>query len=166
MYHDFIFPAVLSASHRAAWQLEDVMPAGAQLDFSRPLLPETLARAHDVAGLGEAERLTLNHIRGHEYLSIFGLVEEFIVPFVLDHVRDSLDGDDQRIRALLQFASEEAKHIHPFKRFHGAFVAGFGMSCEVIGPPEAIAAEVLRHHSLSVALVILQIEWMTQRHYL
>jgi hypothetical protein len=35
----------------------------------------------------------------------------------------------------------------------------------VIGPPEAVAAEVLRHDPLSVALVILMIEWMTQNHY-
>jgi len=107
----------------------------------------------------------LNQIRGHEYLSIFGLVEEFILPFVLDHVREDLAGDD-RIRALLQFASEEAKHIQLFKRFEGVFVAGFGTECAVIGPSEAIAAEVLKHDPLSVALLILQIEWMTQRHYL
>jgi hypothetical protein len=36
----------------------------------------------------------------------------------------------------------------------------------VIGPAEGIAAEVLRHDPLAVALAILQIEWMTQSHYL
>jgi hypothetical protein len=36
----------------------------------------------------------------------------------------------------------------------------------VIGPAEAIAGEVLRHDPLAVALAILQIEWMTQWHYL
>src|SRR6185436_10693148 len=36
----------------------------------------------------------------------------------------------------------------------------------VIGPPEAVATEVLKHHPLAVALLILQIEWMTQKHYL
>jgi hypothetical protein len=166
MFHDFTYPAVLSASHRAAWQLDDVLPPGARLDFSRPFLPEAFARAAAVPGLSESELLTLNHIRGHEYLSIFGLVEEFILPFVLDHVRETLTGEDNRTRALLQFASEEAKHIALFKRFHGAFANGFGHSCDVIGPPEAIAAEVLRHQPLSVALVILHIEWMTQSHYL
>jgi hypothetical protein len=35
----------------------------------------------------------------------------------------------------------------------------------VIGPPEAIAKAVLAHHPLSVAFLILHIEWMTQRHY-
>ena len=37
--------------------------------------------------------------------------------------------------------------------------------CEVIGPPEAIAQAVLAKHPLAVALTILHIEWMTQRHY-
>lgn len=166
MYHDFNYPAVLAAGSRAAWQIEDVLPAGARLDFTRPFMPEALARTALVPGLSPAERIVLNQIRGHEYLSIFELVEEFILPFVLDQVRGDLDGDDDRVRALLQFASEEAKHIHLFKRFHAAFTAGFGSRCEVIGPPQAIAAEVLRHAPMSVALLILHIEWMTQRHYL
>jgi hypothetical protein len=108
----------------------------------------------------------LNQIRGNEYLYIFGLVEEFILPFVLDHARPHLHGNDYRVRALLQFASEEAKHIQLFKRFREEFEAGFGNPCEVIGPPQEIARAVLAHHPLAVAFTILHIEWMTQRHYL
>jgi len=36
----------------------------------------------------------------------------------------------------------------------------------VIGPPEAVAKKVLSHDPLSIALVILHIEWFTQKHYL
>lgn len=165
MYHDFSYPAVLSAGTRAAWQIDDVLPLDAKLDFTRPFMPETLAQVRALSDLSIEERIVLNQIRGHEYLSIFGLVEEFILPFVLDHLRDDLAADD-RIRALLQFASEEAKHIQLFRRFESVFVAGFDTRCDVIGPPEAIAAEVLKHDPLSIALLILQIEWMTQRHYL
>ena len=43
---------------------------------------------------------------------------------------------------------------------------GFPVECRVIGPSEAIGAEVLRHDPLAVGLVILMIEWMTQQHYL
>jgi hypothetical protein len=53
-----------------------------------------------------------------------------------------------------------------FKRFHEAFVRGFPVDCQVIGPSEAIGAEVLRHDPLAVGLIILMIEWMTQAHYL
>ncbi len=165
MYHNFNFADVLAASSRAAWQIEDVLPEGATLDFKRNFLPESLARTGSAPGLSEAERLTLNHIRGHEYLTIFGLVEEFILPFVLDHARPQLNGDDARVRALLNFAGEEAKHIHLFKLFHRRFTDGFGTPCSVVGPPEAVAAEVLRRDPLAVALLILHIEWMTQSHY-
>jgi hypothetical protein len=165
MYNDFSYPAVLSAGSRATWRIEDVLPEGATLDFGKPFMPEALARTAALPGLSAAERLTLNQIRGHEYLSIFRLVEEFILPFVLDDVRADLAGDD-RVRAMLQFAAEEAKHIQLFRRFQGTFAASFGTECSVIGPSEAIAAEVLRHPPLSVALLVLQIEWMTQSHYL
>ena len=165
MYHAFNFSDVLASSVKAAWQVEDVLPAGAELDFSRRFMPEALARTDEFDFLSDDEKRVLNQIRGHEYLSLFGLVEEFILPFVLDHARPQLNGDDHRVRALLNFASEEAKHIHLFKLFHQRFTKAFGTPCEAIGPGEAIAAEVLRHDPLSVALVILQVEWMTQSHY-
>jgi hypothetical protein len=166
MYHAFNFRDVLASSAKAAWQVEDVLPEDARLDFGRRFLPEALARTDCIAFLGEPERRVLNQIRGHEYLSLFGLVEEFILPFVLDHARSQLNGDDHRVRALLNFAGEEAKHIHLFRLFHRRFTDSFGTPCESIGPAEAIAAEVLRHDPLSVAIAILQIEWMTQAHYL
>jgi hypothetical protein len=165
MFQAFNFKDVLETSVRAAWQIDDVLPEGAQLDFSRDLLPQGLARTADAPGLSLEQKRVLNQIRGHEYLSIFGLVEEFILPFVLDHARPQLNGDDERVRALLNFATEEAKHIHLFKLFHKRFTDAFGTDCAVVGPPDAIAAEVLRHDPLAVALLILHIEWMTQRHY-
>ena len=166
MYHDFSFHDVLASSARACWRLEDVIPDEARLDFGCAFLPDSLARSASLPGLSETERRTLNQIRGHEYLTMFGLVEEFILPFVLDHARPQLAGDDWRTRALLQFASEEAKHIQLFRTFQARFRDGFATPCGVIGPPEAVAAEVLRHDPLSVALIILHIEWMSQRHYL
>lgn len=160
------YEKALSSAQKASWKLEDVLRPEDRLDFARPFLPESLARVESAMSLSPEERRTLNQIRGHAYLSIFGLVEEFILPFVLDHARPELANDDWRTRALLQFAGEEAKHIQLFKRFRGAFEIGFGQSCAVIGPPEAVAAHVLSHDALGVALVILHIEWMTQRHYL
>ena len=166
MFHDFTYGAILASSRKAAWQIEDVIGDADRLDFRCPFMPEALARTGRLPWLDSRERLVLNHIRAHEYLSMFGLVEEFILPFVLDHARPLLSGEAERVRALLQFAGEEAKHIALFKRFHTLFEADFGTPCAMIGPAEAIAAEVLRHDPLSVALVVLQIEWMTQSHYL
>ena len=159
------YEAVLAAAERIHWRVEDIIGGDRQLDFGRPFMPESLARVGGLTALSADERRTLNQIRGHGYLCIFGLVEEFILPFVLDHARPQLQADDHRVRALLQFASEEAKHIHLFHRFREEFTGGFGSRCDVIGPPQEIARAVLAHHPLAVALVILQIEWMTQRHY-
>lgn len=166
MYHDFNYQATLASSLRAQWQLDDVLREDQQLDFSRNFLPESLARTAQLSGLNAFEQKTLNQIAAHEYLCMFGVVEEFILPFLLDHARPHLLEDDWRVRALLNFASEEAKHIHLFKRFHAAFVRGFPVEVQMIGPSEAIGAEVLRHDPLAVGLVILMIEWMTQEHYL
>jgi hypothetical protein len=164
--HGFTYKGALRAARRNPWTIEDLTGPGQSLDFGRPFLPEALARVEGLPFLTPREKLVLNQIRAHGYLYTFGLVEEFILPFVLDHARPSLALDDDRTRALLQFAGEEAKHIQLFKRFREEFQRGFGTECEVIGPPEAVAAEVLSKPALSVALVILQIEWMTQRHYL
>ena len=166
MYHDFNYEATLASSLRAQWQLDDVLREDQDLDFSRNFLPESLARTDAVEGLNAFEQKTLNQIAAHEYLCMFGVVEEFILPFLLDHARPHLLEDDWRVRALLNFASEEAKHIHLFKRFHAAFVRGFPVEVQMIGPSKDIGAEILRHDPLAVGLVILMIEWMTQQHYL
>lgn len=165
MHHNFNFADVLDASARAAWEIEDVLPPGSALDYSRRFMPESLARTATIPFLDAEETKVLNQIRGHEYLALFGLVEEFILPFVLDHARPQLNDDDHRVRALLGFAGEEAKHIHLFRQFHTLFASSFGTPCAIIGPAEAIGRKVLAHDPLAVALVILMIEWMTQTHY-
>ena len=162
----YSYQATLAASQKVNWRVEDIIGGDKQLDFSKPFMPEALARVESLDFLTADEKLTLNQIRGNSYLCIFGVVEEFILPFLMDHARPQLSGDDYRVRALLQFAGEEAKHIHMFKTFREEFKAGFGIDCAVIGPPEAIAQAILAHDPLAVALVILQIEWMTQQHYL
>ena len=166
MQHQYTYAKALAASQRINWRLEDLVGDDKPLDFTRPFLPEPLARTQALGFLSPDEQRKANQIRGYGYLCLFGLVEEFVLPFVLDHARARLRQDDDRVRALLQFAGEEAKHIELFKRFQQDFERGFGTRCDVIGPADAIAREVLRHQPLAVAIAILHIEWMTQRHYL
>ena len=164
--HSYSYQATLAASQKVNWRIEDIIGGDKRLDFSKPFMPESLARVESLDFLSRDEKRTLNQIKGNTYLCIFGIVEEFILPFLMDHARPLLSGNDYRIRALLQFAGEEAKHIHLFKRFREEFDDGFGSSCAVIGPADAIGKAVLAHDPMAVALAILQIEWMTQRHYL
>ncbi|HEY7716900.1 MAG TPA: hypothetical protein VIE90_20460 [Candidatus Binatia bacterium] len=166
MDHHYTYQAALAASERIAWKVEDLIGGDKQLDFTKPFLPESLGQVKQLSFLTPEEQLTLNQIRGHEYLAMFGLVEEFILPYVVDHARPQLSGDDHRVRALLQFAGEEAKHIHLFKRFRQEFEKGFGSKCDFIGPAEDVKRFVLSHSPLGVAIAILHIEWITLRHYI
>jgi hypothetical protein len=168
MAHAYSYEATLAVAERINWRVEDVIGQGKRLDFSRPFLPESLARVGPLTFLTADEKRILNQIRGHGYLYTFGLVEEFILPFVTDQARTGMmteQYNDYEVRALLEFAGEEAKHIHLFKRFKEEFDDGFGSHCEVIGPPHELARAVLAHDPLGIAFAILQIEWMTQRHY-
>jgi len=165
MNHGYSYQSTLTASEAVHWRIEDIIGGERRLDFAKPFMPESLARVEPLTFLTRDEKRILNQIRGNAYLCIFGLVEEFILPFVLDHARLQLQGDDYRVRALLQFASEEAKHIQLFKRFRQEFEDGFGTDCSVIGPPEAISSAIRAHDTLAVALTTLHIEWMVQRHY-
>ena len=166
MLNHYSYQAALAASESIHWRIEDIIGGEKRLDFTRPFMPESLAQTEPLTFLSKEEKRILNQVRGNAYLCIFGLVEEFILPFVLDHARQQLRGDDYRVRALLEFATEEAKHIQLFKRFRMEFEDGFGTLCHVIGPPEAIAAAILAHDPLGVAITTLHIEWMVQRHYM
>jgi len=166
MKNNYSYQGALEASERIAWRVEDIIGRDKRLDFSKPFMPESLAQVRKLSFLSPEEQRTLNQIRGHEYLAMFGLVEEFILPYVVDHARLQLSGDDYRVRALLQFAGEEAKHIHLFKSFRREFEAGFGSKCEFIGPAEDVRKFVLSHGPLGVGIAILHIEWMTLRHYI
>jgi hypothetical protein len=163
--NNYSYQGALEASERIGWRVEDIIGGEKRLDFSKPFMPESLAHVNKLSFLSPEEKRTLNQIRGHEYLAMFGLVEEFILPYVVDHARSQLSGDDYRVRALLQFAGEEAKHIHLFKTFRREFDEGFGSRCEFIGPAEDVRNFVLSHSPLGVGLAILHIEWMTLRHY-
>jgi hypothetical protein len=166
MQHNYSYQSALTASDRIGWRVEDLIGGEKKLDFTKPFMPESLAQVKQLSFLTAQEQLTLNQIRGHEYLCMFGLVEEFILPYVVDHARPQLSGDDYRVRALLQFAGEEAKHIHLFKRFREEFEEGFGSKCDFIGPAQEVSRYVLSHSPLGVGIAILHIEWITLRHYI
>jgi len=166
MQNNYTYQGALEASERIGWRVEDIIGGDKQLNFTKPFMPESLAQVRKLSFLTASEQRKLNQIRGHEYLSMFGLVEEFILPYVVDHARSQLSGDNYRVRALLQFAGEEAKHIHLFKRFREEFETGFGSKCDFIGPAEDVKRFVLSHSPLGVAIAILHIEWMTLRHYI
>lgn len=164
--HTYDYSTTLLDSQKVNWRVDDLIGGDKKLDFSKPFLPESLARVGELGFLSEREQIILNQIRGATYLHIFQLVEAFILPFAVDRAKDGVHGGKDRVRALLTFAEEEAKHQVLFRRFGEEFKSGFPVSLELIGPAEDIAAAVLKHSTLSVSILILALEWLTQRHYL
>lgn len=160
------YQATLNTAMRVNWHIDDLIGSDLHLDFTKSFLPESLAGVKRISCLNEQEQRTLNQIRGNSYLHLFGLVEEFIVPAILDHVKSIGLKAPDATQAFLHFAEEESKHIQLFRQFAEAFEVGFGSWCDCIGPVQDIVDAVLAHSHLGVGLMILHIEWMTQRHYL
>ncbi|HEY9817534.1 MAG TPA: hypothetical protein V6D20_17275, partial [Candidatus Obscuribacterales bacterium] len=160
------YQAIWQDSQKINWQVSDLISPNLTFDFKRPFLPESIAQVADMPGLNRLEKLTLNHLRGYSYLHLFVLVEQFIIPMVLDQVKALGYDDIFATQSLLGFAEDESKHIHLFQSFAQAFEQGFGTPCEFIGPTPAIVAQILSHHPLAVLLLTLQFEWTTQSHYL
>lgn len=164
--HSINYGLVYRTALQVNWQIEDIVGGQRTLDFRTRFLPDAWVDAEALTFLSEAERLALNQIRAHSYLSIFGFAEEYFLPFVIDRVRARIPvGTQEEVRALLHFAEEESKHIELFQRFSDDFRRGFGTPCEVIGPARPVAEQILSLSPLGVALSVLALEWMTQLHY-
>jgi hypothetical protein len=157
-------------THRQAlqvnWQVEDIIGGEKTLDFRKSFLPEVWVDADALDFLSEKDKLAVNHIRSHSYLYLFGFVEEYIVPFVVNYVQGRIHkAAPEELQALLHFAEEEVKHIELFYRFGQEFRSGFGSTCDVLGSPETVAAAILSKSPLGAGISILHIELMTLAHY-
>jgi hypothetical protein len=164
--HGYDYGTTYQQSVQVNWRVEDIIGGEKSLDFRKPFMPEVWVDAEALDFLSEKEQLVVNHIRSHSYLYLFGFVEEYIVPFVVDYVQSRVHkAATEELRALLHFAEEEVKHIELFNRFCQEFRRGFGSPCEVLGSPEKVAAAILSKSPLGAGLSILHIEWMTLLHY-
>ena len=164
--HNYDYRSTYQQSLQVNWQVDDIIGGEKTLDFQKSFLPETWVDANALDFLSEKEQLAVNHIRSHSYLYLFGFVEEYIVPFVVEHVQGRIHhAAPEELRALLHFAEEEVKHIELFNRFGQEFRSGFGSTCDVLGSPEKVAAAILSKSPLGAGLSILHIEWMTLLHY-
>ena len=157
------YESLSETSQRVRWKIEDVIGAPHRtLDFSKPFMPESLAQVNGLSFLNLEEKLKLNQLRGFEYLCMFALAEESIVP----HLQEQDDlSQPERHRALVGFAGEELKHIRVFERFREEFEEGFGSKCDFVGPAYDVTRFVMSHRPLGVALMAHQFEWATLTHY-
>jgi hypothetical protein len=152
-------------SEKVAWRIDDVLPAGSRLDFTRAFLPEVMVRSKVLVFLSEMERLKLNHIFANAYLNLFAFVEEYIAADIVRHANAEQFGDDHALRALLRFADEEVKHRMLFQTFGRMFVENFGSPCGVLANAQEVAGVILDKKPMAVMLVTYHLELITQKHY-
>lgn len=163
--HNYSFPDVVQSSERSPWGVDDVMPPGTRLDFSQAFLPDILAAKVDPEICSGQERILLNQIGAHSYLHLFSFVEEYIIGWGAASAADELGRDKSAMRALLRLTDDELKHQELFARYMVAFDDGFGHPCELVDEAEATSKWILSKHPLAVLLLTLQLEVVTQAHY-
>lgn len=161
----FDYASCVRGSEKVSWRLDEAMPPGTVLDFSKPFLPEQLALTQQIECLGADERRTLNQIAANAYLNLFAFVEEYILATMAKHATAELFGDHDAIRALARFVDEEVKHQQLFARYREAFARDAGYPCKVLESAAEVAHIIMSKSAIGVMLVTLHIELMTQQHY-
>ena len=162
--HTYTYGACLRTSLAKAWTVDDCF-RGRHFDFAKRFLPDTIAGVDTIGCLALDEKRLLNQIRGNSYCHLFGFVEEYIVPQVMDQARADVYGDETRLWSLLRFAEEEVKHQELMRRAVEQFEQGFGTHCGLVEGREAVAGAVLSASPLAGLLLTTMIEWFTQLHY-
>lgn len=154
-------------SEKIAWRLDDVLVEEQALDFSRPFLPESLAQGERIDFLSADEKLALNHIASNAYLNIFAFAEEYVLSLVVAQANTARDMNTEadRLRALMRFVDEEAKHQQLFRRYGRMFARDFRAECGVLDNASEVAEYIVSKHPIAVLLLTLQIELTTQHHY-
>ena len=160
------YESCVKASEKVSWRLDDVMPIGTRLDFSRKFLPDRLAPTDALSKLfDDDQRRALNHIAANAYLNLFAFVEEYILATMLKHAQAEVFGKPEALRALSRFVDEELKHQMLFERYRDAFDRDFGSRCEVLENAVEVAGVIMSHSPIAILLVTLHLELMTQQHF-
>ena len=111
----YSYARCLENAYKVNWRIEDVL-GGREFDPATTWLPERLSGAGQCSCLNADEKRKLTHVEMASYAHLFGYVEEFIAPTVVDLASDYRIADRTAFDALTNFAAEEVKHMNLFKQ--------------------------------------------------
>jgi hypothetical protein len=155
----------LERSFRVNWKIKDVLGTLA-FDVNRPWLPAGLSGAGGIFCLDAEEKKKLTHVEMGAYAHLFGFVEAFIAPEMLDLARDAEFSDEVAFSALTNFAAEEVKHMHLFRILRKQVDGLLGFPLSLLEGAQEAARAILGRNRGAVLLLTSAIEWFTQQHYL
>jgi hypothetical protein len=155
----------IEVSKRVRFDIERDVIRGRKLDFSSKFLPDGLARMDQLTFLTEGERRFASQIQGRTYANMFGLVERFIAPKVLEVSRQHALGDQTAFEALVRFTDEELKHQELFRRMERLAAEGMPAGYSFLPQPNDVARAVLSKSTWAVLALICHIELFVLAHY-
>ena len=155
----------IEVSKRVRFEIDRDVIKGRKLDFGTTFLPDGLERMGALEFLTGDERRFASQIQGRTYANMFGLVERFIAPKILEVSRDHWLGDQAAFEALVRFTDEELKHQEMFRRMERLAAEGMPEGYAFLPQPNDVAGAVLGKSTWAVLALICHIELFVLAHY-
>lgn len=161
------YPSIVATSEKVAWTVEEIF-RDRRFDVTKNIVPDSWVRTQHLAFLGEQAQRTLNHLRAFSYVHLFGNYEEFIPIHLTGLAQQDWHDDRAHLRALLRFGEEEMKHQQLFLRAEAVLEESCGYTFGRYFNKERLTAftqATLAYPPLPRSLILLALEWGSQRHY-
>jgi len=155
----------VEVSKRVRFEIDRDVIRGREFDFASKFLPDGLSRVEQAPFLSRQEKHLFSQVQGRTYANMFGLVERFIGPKMLEVSRDHWLGDQTALEALVRFTDEELKHQELFRRMERLAAEGMPAGYAFLPQPNDVAAAVLGKSSWAVLALICHIELFVLAHY-
>src|SRR5512138_871270 len=159
------YAKAIEFSKRIRWDIERDVIRSRSFDFGKKFLPDGLSMARDLGFLGAEEKRLVSQIQGRTYANMFGLVERFIGPKIVEVSRSHWLGDQTAFEALVRFTDEELKHQELFRRVERMTAAGMAPGYSFLPQPNDVATAVLGKSTWAVLALICHIELFVLGHY-
>jgi len=152
-------------SKRIRWEIDRDVIRGRSFDFGKKFLPDGLTKIAGLDFLGRDEKRLVSQIQGRTYANMFGLVERFIGPKIVEISREHWLGDQTAFEALVRFTDEELKHQQLFRRVERMTADGMAPGYTFMPKPNDVAGAVLGKCTWAVLALICHIELFVLAHY-
>jgi hypothetical protein len=162
---NYSYADCLEQSYKVNWRIDDVL-GDRRFDPSKRWLPASLSGAARITCLTADELRRLTHVEMAAYAHLFGYVEEFIAPQVVELAAEHELVDREAFDALTNFAAEEVKHMTLFCEIRKLVDETLGFEARLVGGADETARFVLSKDRGAVLLLTAVIEWFTQRHFI
>jgi hypothetical protein len=155
----------IEVSKRVRFDIDRDVIRGRRFDFSKKFLPDGISKVNELQFLSPDERRQLSQIQGRTYANMFGLVERFIGPKILEVSRDHWLGDQVKFEALVRFTDEELKHQEMFRRIERLAAEDMPAGYGFLPQPNDVASVVLGKSTWAVLALVCHIELFVLAHY-